>query len=167
MNKLGMVRACVGVVLVALIGMAGAQGSDGFRAAYVNSQYLLTLHPIYEQVLTLEEQARADVGDLNQRAQALLAKRQAGTELTPDEEDVLNVTLVTLESVSARYDAEFKALLAPAVEEITLAVADTAAALGITMVFDYSAARESGMIVYADPGTDITEQVAARLTGGE
>lgn len=147
--------------------MAGAQGSEGFRAAFVNSQYLLTLHPIYEQVLALEEQARSDVGDLNQRAQALLAKRQAGTELTPDEEDVLNVTLVTLESVSARYDAEFKALLAPAVEEITLAVTDTAEALGISMVFDYSAARESGMIVYAHAETDITEQVAAGLTGGE
>jgi len=167
MNKMGMVRAFVGVVLVALVGLVSAQGGEGFRAAYVNSQYLLTLHPVYEQVLALEERARADVGDLNQRAQALLAKRQAGAALTADEQDVLSVTLVTLESVSARYDADIRALLQPAIDEITRAVADTAQALGVTMVFDYRAASESGVIVYADPETDITQQVAARLSGGE
>ncbi len=167
MNKTWIARAFASIVLVAFLGLASAQDGAGFRAAYVNSQYLLTLHPLYEQAIALQEQARADVGDLNQRAQELIAKRQSGTELTPDEQDVLEATLVTLDSITARYDAEFEALLQPAIVEITQAVTETAEALGITMVFDYSAARESGMIVYAHPDTDITELVAERLAGAE
>lgn len=111
-------------------------------------------------------QARvADAADADQVAHRaeLLAKRQAGAELSADEQDVLDVTLVTLESVSARYDADIRALLQPAVDDITEAVAATAEALGVGMVFDYRAASESGLIVYADPATDITEQVAVRL----
>lgn len=165
MNPSGLVRGIVCVALMAVASLSGAQEA-GFRAAYINSQYLLTLHPIYPQLLTLQEQARSEVYDLNQRAQELLSKQQAGTELTLDESDLLNITLTTLQAVSARYDADIKALLEPAFDEISRLVAETAEELGLTMVFDYSAARETGLIVYAQPNTDITELVKEKLVDG-
>ncbi len=147
---------------IMLIGVSSAQGT-GFRAAYVNSQYLLTLHPIYPQLVSLQEQARLDVNDLNQRANELLAKRQGGGELTPDESDLLEITIATLEAITARYDADINAMLEPAFDDISQLVTTIAEELGLTMVFDYSAARSTGLIVYAQPDADITELVASRL----
>lgn len=166
MKPNGIARVLITLLALTLIGIASAQG-DQFRAAYINSQYLLTLHPVYPQLLALQEQARADVNDLNRRAEELLSKRQSGIGLTADESDLLDITLATLQTVTNRYDSEIEALLAPAFDEITAFVTETSEELGIAMVFDYSAARASGLIVYAHPSSDITDLVAARLTGSE
>lgn len=164
MKPNGIARVFIILIALAFVGIGSAQG-DQFRAAYINSQYLLTLHPVYPQLLELQEQGRADVNDLNQRAQELITKSQSGVGLSADESDLLDVTLSTLQTITNRYDAEIDALLAPAFEEISALVTETAESLGITMVFDYSAAQASGLIVYAHPSSDITELVAARLTG--
>jgi len=103
------------------------------------------------------------VNDLNQRANELLAKRQGGGELTPDESDLLEITIATLEAITARYDADINAMLEPAFDDISQLVTTIAEELGLTMVFDYSAARSTGLIVYAQPDADITELVASRL----
>lgn len=166
MERIGIARVAFVLAALLLVGLASAQDAS-FRAAFINSQYLLTLHPVYPELVALQERARVDVAGLNQRAQELVAKREAGGTLTPDEQDVLNITLTTLDAVTARYDAEIGARLEPAFADITRAVSATAEALGVTMVFDYIPARDLGVIVYAHADTDITNQVAERLTGGE
>lgn len=163
MNRLGIIRAAIVVAVLAVIGLGSAQ--ESFKAAYINSQYLLSLHALYPQLLSFQEQARTDVSDLNARANDLFNKQQSGVELTPEESEVLSVTLSTLQSLTARYEAEIQALVQPALDDITRLVAEVATELGLSMVFDYSVARESGLIVFALPETDITDLVAARLTG--
>lgn len=117
--------------------------------------------------MALEEQARTEVTDLNGRIQQLLAKNQSPEGLTPDEQDLLSVSMSTLEAIRARYDAEIRTLAQPALDEVTNAVAETAGSLGIVMVFDYRVAFEAGLIVYADPETDITGKVEELLLLGE
>ncbi len=166
MTRLGIIRAAIVVAILAVLGLGSAQES-GFRAAYINSQYLLSLHAVYPQLLSFQEQARRDVNDLNARANDLFGKQQSGVELTPEESELLSVTLSTLQSLTARFEAEIQALVKPALDDITRLVAEVAAELSLSMVFDYSVASESGLIVYALPDTDITELVAVRLTGSQ
>lgn len=154
--------------LLAVLGFGFAQEpSSSFKIGYVNSEYLLSLHAVYPEVIALQEQAKEDISTLNQRVQELVEKSQSATGLTADEQDVLNVSIITLESLSQRYENEIRELAQPALEAVTGAVAETARALGLAMVFDYRLASESGLIVYADPETDITPRVAELLAGGE
>ncbi len=147
-----------------LMGIAQAQ-QPAATTAYVNSQYLITLHPVYPQVQALQEQARAELGELQAQAQTLLERNQTAGGLSPEDQEVLNITMMTLESTSQGFDRQLAELVEPALVEITEAISAVAQSLGISMVFDYDLARESGLIVYADPASDLTAQVEAHMTG--
>lgn len=146
------------------IGFAQAQESGG-TTAYVNSQYLITLHPIYPQVEALQERARAELGELQAQAQTLIERSRSAEGLSPEDQEVLAITMTTLDTTGQRYDEELAQLIEPALIQITDAISVVAQSMGILMVLDYEVARESGLVVYADPSTDITAQVEAQLTG--
>lgn len=151
----------IGVLLaVTLLGLGVAQQSGGFTTAYVDSDYLISLHSVYPEFVSLQEQARGELGRLNQQAQELIERNLSAAGLNSEEQEALNVALLTLESVGQRYDNEIRQLLEPALEEITSAIAEVARSLGISMVFDLYVAAESGLVVYADPESDITPLVA-------
>ena len=149
-------------VLACTMAPEGAQ-QPATANAYVNSQYLISLHPSYPEIVALQERIGAELGALNQQARELMERSQAGG-LSPDDQEALNVTLVTLESMSQQFDEELGRLLQPVLLEITEAIATVAEANGIGMVFDYGVASESGLIVYADPSTDLTALVEAQLS---
>lgn len=168
LTKIHAARNALFASIIFVLSFAGAQApTSSFSVAYVNSEYLLSLHPLYPEIVALEEQARTEVTDLNGRIQQLLAKNQSPEGLTPDEQDLLSVSMSTLGAIRARYDAEIMTLAQPALDEVTNAVAETAGSLGIVMVFDYRVAFEAGLIVYADPETDITGKVEELLLLGE
>lgn len=154
------------LLVVAAPVMAQAQ-EPAATNAYVNTQYLISLHPSYPEIMALQERISAELGSLNRQARELMERSQASGGLSPDDQEVLNVTLVTLESLGQQLDEELGRLVQPVLLEITEAIAAVAEAHGIGMVFDYGVASESGLIVYADPATDITSLVEAQLSGGD
>lgn len=159
-------RKFLAMLAVATILMSVAQAQQpATTTAYVNSQYLITLHPVYPQVQALQEQARAELGELQAQAQALFERSQSAEGLSPEDQEALNITMMTLESASQGFDQQLAGLVEPALVQITEAIATVAQSLGITMVFDYDRARESGLIVYADPASDLTSQVEAHMSG--
>lgn len=156
----------VALGFVAALVTASAQSADGatMKVGYVDSQYLMSLHPLFTQIKELNQRAQDELGTLTAQVNELA--QLAGTrELTPEEQELLNVRVVTLDALRTRYDSELTELAQPAIDEVTAAVAKAAQSLGIEMVFDYQRAHDTGLIVYAAPETDITLVAAGFLQG--
>ncbi|HZW28588.1 MAG TPA: OmpH family outer membrane protein, partial [Trueperaceae bacterium] len=96
----------------------------------------------------------------------LQARQQAGQALTPEEQERLQVSIQTLQALQARYDQDLQALAEPAIAAVNAAIAQVAAQLGVGIVLDANVARDSGLVVWAAPGNDITPQVEEVLRAG-
>lgn len=130
--------------------------------AFVDSQALIATHPAGQAASELRVLATEEIGGLRDRLDALQAKAR-GEGLSNEEAELFNVLLATYESVNSRWAAEIAAAAQPAIEAVNAAIRVVADEAKIAVVMDIDAAAESGLVVYAAPGLDLTEAVAARL----
>lgn len=140
----------------------GAQ-DQATRLVFVDAQALIAAHPGGQAANALRAQATEEIGELRDQLDALQARARAGEQLSADEQERFNVLLTTLEAVQSRYQADLAAAAEPAIEAVNAAIRDVALELEYTVVMDIAAAAESGLVVYAADGLDITDVVMARL----
>jgi len=142
-----------------LVTRAAAQ-PESTRIAYVDSGFVVSLHPSMATVDALIEQARSELGDLDRQLASLDSKARSGTQLSAQETELFQVLLSTRSAVQTRYDTEINQAAAPALSAAQAAIATVARELDIAMVFEVNAGNDTGTIVYADPALDITTAVA-------
>lgn len=152
------------VLAAALAATAFAQPLS--NVGFVDSQYLLTIHPAYQQIVETREMATAELNQVAATVQDLQGRQQAGQTLTAEEQERLQVSIQTLQALQARYDQEIQALAQPAIDAVNAAIARVAAEMSIGVVLDANVAREMGLVVYAAPGNDLTPMVEAALREG-
>lgn len=140
----------------------GAQ-DQATRLVFVDAQALIAAHPGGQAANALRAQATEEIGELRDQLDALQARARAGEQLSADEQERFNVLLTTLEAVQSRYQADLAAAAEPAIEAVNAAIRDVALEREYTVVMDIAAAAESGLVVYAADGLDITDVVMARL----
>ncbi len=158
-------KLALAVVTASMLSVAAAQ-VPAMGIGYVDSQYLISLHPAYQQIVETREMANAEMNQVAARVQELQQKQQAGT-LTEQEQELLQVSMTTLQTLQSRYDAELKALQEPAILAVDAAISEVAKSLNIGIVFDSlrSGPGGYGVIVYADPAVDLTPMVEEVLLG--
>jgi outer membrane protein len=88
-----------------------------------------------------------------------VAKAQSGQDLTPDERSAFAQLSQTLEAVQVRYQNDIAAAAQPAILAADQAIRVISEANGYTIVFDGAVAQQTGLVVYATSGLDITQQV--------
>lgn len=155
--------AFVAVVAVALMLGANLGAQDApTRIAFVDSQALIASHPAGQAANELRSLAEEEVGELRGQLDGLQAKARA-EGLNNEEAELFNVLLATYESVQARYAADIADAAQPAIDAVNAAIREVAEQNGIAIVMDIQSAAESGMVVYAAEGLDLTEAVAALL----
>ncbi len=142
-----------------LVPRAAAQ-PESTRIAYVDSGFVVSLHPSMATVDALIEQARSELGDLDRQLASLDSEARSGTQLSAQETELFQVLLSTRSAVQTRYDTEINQAAAPALSAAQAAIATVARELDIAMVFEVNAGNDTGTIVYADPTLDITTAVA-------
>ena len=157
------------LVVAALIGVASLNltaQETSTRIVFVNSQAAIAAHPAGAQASQVEEQARQELQEIQGSIEQLAARARAGEQLTPEEQEPYQTLLTTLQSVQQRYQAEFGAAAGPAIEAVNAAIADIAEENGYSIVLDALAAGPQGtnLVVYAQPGLDITDLVIERIS---
>jgi len=150
------------LLVAALLGANLTAQDAPVRLAFVDSQALISAHPAGQQANDLRALASQEIGELANRLDGLQAKARS-TGLSAEEADLFNVLLSTFESVQARYTAEINAAALPAIEAVNSAIKEVALELGIAVVMDIDSAAQSGLVVYAADGLDITEAVSGRV----
>lgn len=161
MKRLTLLLVAAIAVALPLGAQLGAQDAP-VRLAFVDSQALIATHPAGQAANDLRVLATEEIGGLRDRLDALQAKARGGG-LSNEEAELFNVLLATYDSVQARYAADIATAAQPAIEAVNAAIRAVAEEAGIAVVMDIDAAAESGLVVYAAPGLDLTEAVAARL----
>jgi outer membrane protein len=161
MKRLTLALVAALAVAIPLGANLGAQDAPT-RLAFVDSQALIAAHPAGQAANDLRGLAAEEIGGLRDRLDALQAKSRSGG-LTNEETELFTVLLATLESVQSRYAADIATAAEPAIAAVNAAIRTVAQANGIAVVMDIEAAAESGLVVFAAEGLDLTEAVAAEI----
>jgi len=162
MKRLTLALVAALAVAIPLGANLGAQDAPT-RLAFVDSQALIAAHPAGQAANDLRGLAAEEIGGLRDRLDALQAKSRSGGGLTNEETELFTVLLATLESVQSRYAADIATAAQPAIAAVNAAIRTVAQANGIAVVMDIEAAAESGLVVFAAEGLDLTEAVAAQI----
>ncbi|GAA4007319.1 OmpH family outer membrane protein [Deinococcus rubellus] len=131
------------------------------KIALINVADVLKASPDDAAVTALGQKRDADLKTLDDQIQPLLKQ---GSQISPADKDKLNQLIATAQSKSKEYDAQINAKIDPITRKANAAVAAAAKANGVAVVFNANTAQQSGIVVYADPTTDLTDAVKAVMT---
>lgn len=151
-------------VAVAFLGSLNLQAqAPATRIAFINSQQAIDAHPAGAAAREIEQRGIAEITEIQNSLNNIIERAQSGATITPEEQEVFQTGQLALEATARRYSEDVAAAAEPAVIAVDTALKAIAAEQGYTVVFDYEVARQSGLVVYAQDGLDITELVISRL----
>ena len=138
------------------------------KIVFVDAARALASHPSGRAVTDIQARQEQESAPIVEQIQALQLKMQQGQQLTPTEEENADILIRTLRTVQQRYAEEILQASEPAVLSVNSSIASIAESNGYTMVLDGNIAGQSGLglVVYAQEGLDITDQVIAMVQTG-
>jgi outer membrane protein len=157
------------VVAFTLFGIARAQTTPpatptppSSGICFVTSKRVLEAHPDGVKVLEARKRAEEELKPLQQQIVALQQKIAAGNATAAERQQYEALVKSYQTQTKAIQDAQNK-LLEPITKAVDAIIARVAPSRGCTVVLDRAIAASSGLVVYADPNTDITDAVIAEL----
>lgn len=149
----------VAVLAVLALGslQLGAQEAPT-RIVFVDAQAAINVHPAGQEAERLQQMARTEIEELRAEIDALAQQARAGQQLSPEQAERYSALVTTLEAVQQRYQQDIAASVGPAIEAVNEIIRQIAEENGYTIVMDIAQAS-GGLVVYAQEGLDITEQV--------
>lgn len=164
------IRGLIAILFVTV----GISSVSAQKMGYVNKQEIFTALPEYKQASSdievmnamFQKKGEEMVKDLQTKYQALQQKQSSG-ELAPVELEKQAAALKEEEAKLQEFDKssqqkiyeKSQELLKPIEEKFSKAIQDVAAENGFTYIFESGA----GLVLYADPGADVTALVKAKL----
>jgi outer membrane protein len=136
------------------------------KIVFVDSQAAISAHPAGAASDALQEQATGEISGLRDQIQGYTDRIRAGQQLTPEENEIYQTLLTTIQTVQQRWQQEITATAEPALAAVNEAIAELADEQGYTIVMEFGVSATSGLVVYAQDGLDITSAVIARVSGG-
>lgn len=169
MRRLTLSTLAVAAILALGTLQLGAQ-DESTKIVFVDSQAAINAHPNGQEADRLQGQAREEIDELRTQIDALAQRARSGQQLTPEEAERYSALVTTLEAVQQRYQAEIADAATPAIEAVNEVIRTIAEENGYTIVMDIGQAA-TGLVVYAQPGLDITEtvvqEVRSQFGGGQ
>ena len=153
------------ILAFSLFGIAHAQTTPPPLAGgicFVNAQRILEAHPDGAKVLEARKRAEDELKPLQQQILALQQKISAGSATAADRQQYETLAKSYQSRTAALQDTQNK-LLEPITRAVDTAVARVALTRGCSVVLDRAIAASSGLVVYADPSTDMTDAVIAEV----
>lgn len=150
-------KALAPVALIAAFGLgtlAPHAQTTAQKVGFVDVDALFAAHPANKDVIALRDSLNKDAAltDTVNKLRAIDAKGANATAAEKQQRDTLLAT----------YNAKVKPLndkTSQVETAIDKALGDYAKSNGFSVVMDRAVAAQSGLVIYADPGTDVTEAV--------
>lgn len=133
------------------------------RIVFIDSQRVINAHPAGQAALELQQQAQEEITGLQNEIRAIVGNAQSIQALSPEQRATYETLTQSLQASQQRWQQDIEQAVAPALEAVNQAVAEIAQANGYTLVLDGTVAAASGLVVYAQEGLNITEQVIERI----
>lgn len=132
------------------------------RLGFVDADALVQAHPDYKKVQDLQAQARKELSPLEEKIKPLEAKIRSGQATAKERQDY-EALLKTYQDTLKKWQDRQNPVLKPILEEVDQAIAKVAKAQGFAVVMSRQVAAQSGLVVYADEDTDLTQAVIKEL----
>ncbi len=132
------------------------------RVGFVDADALVQAHPDYKKVQDLQAQARKELGPIEEKIKPLEAKIRSGQATAKERQDYENL-VKTYQDTVKKWQERQNPALKPILEDVDKAIAKVAKAQGFSVVMSRQVAAQSGLVVYADDDTDLTEAVKKEL----
>lgn len=152
-------KALAPIAIVAAFGLgtlAPHAQTAGTKIGFVNVDDLFAAHPADKDIKALQTKYQTDLSALDKQIKDIDAK---GTAATAADKDNRAKLVTTYNNTLKTYDDQMKAKAAPVEKSIDTALGNYAKANGFSVIMDRSVAQQSGLVIYADPTTDLTEAV--------
>jgi outer membrane protein len=162
MKRLLFLIAPVLVLAFFLSGTLTAQ-DQATRIVFIDSQRAINAHPAGQAALELQQQAQEEITGLQNDIRAIIGGAQSAQDLSPEQRANYETLTQSLQASQQRWQQDIEQAVAPALEAVNQAVAEVAQANGYAVVLDGVVAASSGLVVYAQEGLDITDQVLERI----
>lgn len=147
--------AAFGLGTVAPHAQTGAQ-----KVGFANVDALFAASASYKDVKALEDKFQSEVGALDKQIKDIEAKGAAATAADKEKRTQL---IATYNAKLKDYDTQMKAKAAPVEQQVDKAINDYAKANGFSIIMSRAVAQQSGLVVYADEATDVTEAVKKNI----
>ncbi|WP_038059020.1 OmpH family outer membrane protein [Thermus amyloliquefaciens] len=132
------------------------------RVGFVDADALVQAHPDYKKIQDLQAQARKELAPLEEKLKPLDQKVRSGQATAKERQDY-EALLKTYQDTVKKWQDRQNPVLKPILEEVDQAIAKVAKAQGFAVVMSRQVAAQSGLVVYADDDTDLTEAVKKEL----
>ena len=129
---------------------------------FVDADALVQAHPDYKKVQDVQAQARKELSPLEERLKPLDQKVRSGQASAKERQDY-EALAKTYQDTLKKWQDRQNTVLKPILEDVDQAIAKVAKAQGFTVVMSRQVAAQSGLVVYADEDTDLTQAVIKEL----
>lgn len=130
------------------------------KIGFVDVQRLLSSHPADKDVKSIQQKANTELGALEQQIKAIDAK---GAQASAAEKQSRTTLVSTIQAKAKTYDDQLKPKTDAIEKAVDTAVSAVAKNNGVGIVMDRGVAARSGLVIYADNGTDMTDAALKAL----
>lgn len=132
------------------------------RVGFVDADALVQAHPDYKKIQEVQSQARKELAPLEEKLKPLDEKVRAGQATAKERQDY-EALAKTYQATLKKWQDRQNQVLKPILEDVDKAIAKVAKAQGFSVVMSRQVAAQSGLVVYADEDTDLTQAVIQEL----
>lgn len=152
-------KALAPLAIVAAFGLgtlAPHAQTPGSKVGFVDVPSLMSSVAGFKEADDLDKKYQGEFAALQKQAQDIQAK---GAAATAADKDKLTQLSATYNAKMKDYEAQVPAKFAPIEAKVDKALNDYAKANGFSVIMSRGAAAQSGLVVYADDTTNLTEAV--------
>lgn len=152
-------KALAPVALVAAFGLgslAPHAQTPAQKIGFVDVDALLQTQAGPKEARAIDTKLKTETADLQKQANAIIAKGNAATAAEKEKLNQLNATYQAKAQAAAKQVQALSAKMEAATKVVDTAISAAAKANGYSVVMDRAVAASSGLVVYADDGTDLT-----------
>lgn len=124
------------------------------KVGFVDVSKLLAAHPNDKDIQAVQTKADAELQGLDKQVKAIDAKGSAATAAEKQQREQL---VATIRSKADAYDKQIQPKIAVVEKAVDTAVGNAAKTNGYSIVMDRQVAAKSGLVIYADSTTDLTD----------
>lgn len=147
--------AAFGLGTLAPHAQTGAQ-----KVGFVDVSKLLAAHPNNKLIQDTNAKAKAELDPLDAQIKAIDAKGAGATAAEKQQRETL---VATIKAKAEAYDKQNEPRITAVETAVDTAVSTVAKANGYSVVMDKTVAAKSGLVIYADPATELTDAAVKAL----
>jgi outer membrane protein len=138
--------------------LLGQNKQTPLKLGFVNVDAVVQAHSDYDKIKSIRDSGEKELKPVAEQIKALQVKLQTGSASAKEQQDYQLLTK-TFQDTQKKWNDKVNVLLEPVTKEIDGRIDKWAKDQGFALLMDRKVAQTSGLVIYADESTDVTDAV--------